>query len=239
MGFVYCFINFIIYSFIGYIVEVIYVSILEKKVLNRGFLCGPILPIYGIGATLMALLLKRYTHDIIALFVFGALIASVLEYYISYILEKAFHNRWWDYSKEKLNINGRICLNNAILFGIGSVIVVELLQPFFNNILSKINIIFLIVISVILLIILIADTIYSCLIAYNLRSRIIIVEKLKNDKLAMLPNIFENHLKEHVEKLKVYPSRLIKAFPNLSKKYQDEFDIMKKYKKNKKPKANK
>ncbi|MBQ4583821.1 MAG: putative ABC transporter permease [Bacilli bacterium] len=224
------FIYFIIYSFIGYIVEVMFMSILNKKIINRGFLCGPICPIYGMGAVGMLLFLKRYRHDYVALFIFGALIASVLEYVVSYTLEKVFHNKWWDYSNNKFNINGRVCLLNAFLFGLCSVGLIEFIHPFISKFVLIIPKNLLVIIFIILIVVLIADTIFSCIVAYNLRSRLIIVEELKNEKLSMLPNLFEDKLKQKVDNLKMYPNRLLKAFPDVLTNYKDEFDIMKKHK---------
>lgn len=233
MAFIELFIYFMIYSFVGYIVEVIFMSILNKKIINRGFLFGPLCPIYGMGAIGMIVLLKRYVHDYAALFIFGALIASVLEYIVSYVLEKVFHNKWWDYSQNKFNINGRVCLLNAFLFGLCSVGLVEFIHPFVSKFVLRIPKVWLIVIFIILLILLLADTIFSCIIAYNLRHRLIIVEELKNEKLSMLPNLFEDKLKQKVDKLKIYPNRLLKAFPDVLANYKDEFDIMKNWKKSK------
>ena len=110
------FLYFIIASFLGYTMEVVKCSINTKKLVNRGFLFGPICPIYGVGFVLITWLLSKYQNDIIILFLMGALITSAVEYYTSYVLELIFHNRWWDYSYRKDNINGRICLKNSILF---------------------------------------------------------------------------------------------------------------------------
>ena len=113
----YAFVVFVIYSILGYVCEMIFCAIVDKKVVNRGFLCGPILPIYGVGAVFMLLALSRYKSDPLVVFVFGAIICSALEYFTSFVLEKIFHNMWWDYYDYKFNINGRICLLNSILFG--------------------------------------------------------------------------------------------------------------------------
>lgn len=226
MIFIEWFVYFMIYSFIGYIAEVIFVSILNKKIVNRGFLCGPVCPIYGYGAISMILLLKRYTHDYVALFVFGSLIASVLEYIISYALEKIFHNRWWDYSDSKFNLNGRICLTNTVLFGLGSVALLEFIHPLISKYVLRLNKTVLLIVFISLAILLIADTIYSCIVAYNLRSRLIIVEELKNEKISKIPNLFQAKIKKRVGNLKLYPQRLVKAFPYISKRYKDEFDFM-------------
>ena len=126
------FVLFMLYSFIGYVAEIIAVSIIQKRVvLNRGFLIGPYLPIYGVGCMIMVLFLRRYENDLLALFIMSAFYCSVLEYFTSLIMEKIFKLRWWDYSNNKFNINGRICLKNAVLFGIGGIIVVKVLHPFF------------------------------------------------------------------------------------------------------------
>ena len=127
------FVLFMLYSFIGYVSEIIAVSITQKRVvLNRGFLIGPYLPIYGVGCMIMVLFLRRYENDLLALFIMSAFYCSVLEYFTSLIMEKIFKLRWWDYSNNKFNINGRICLKNAVLFGIGGIIVVKVLHPFFS-----------------------------------------------------------------------------------------------------------
>ena len=233
MAIVEWFIYFIIYSFIGYVSEVIFVSFLNKKVVNRGFLCGPLCPIYGLGAFAMVTLLRRYVHDIPALFIFGALIASTLEYLISFALEKIFHNRWWDYSEDKFNLNGRICLLNTVLFGIGSVLLLEFIHPTISRYVLRLEQTTLITIFIICLALLLLDTIYSCIIAYNYKSRLIIVEELKKEKINKLPQIFKANLNKRVKGLKLYPKRLTKAFPNLVKKYNEEFSLMEKDKKRK------
>ena len=226
MTFIELFIYFILYSFVGYIAEVIFVSFYFKKVVNRGFLCGPICPIYGLGAIGMIFFLRRYTHDIFALFVFGALIASILEYFIGFALEKLFHNKWWDYSENKFNLNGRICLLNTILFGIGSVLLLEFIHPFVSKYVLRLTNTTLIVLFIISATLLILDTIYSSIIAYNYRSRLIIVEELKKEKINKLPKMLRANIRKRVRNLKLFPKRLIMAFPKLSEKYQDEFEYM-------------
>ena len=104
------FLFFIIYSFLGWIIEVILCSIIEKKIVDRGFLIGPICPIYGCGAVIITLALSSYKDDWIVVFCMAVILAGALEYFTSYAMEKIFHARWWDYSNNKFNINGRICL---------------------------------------------------------------------------------------------------------------------------------
>ena len=116
------------YSFVGWIYESIVVSVQERRLVNRGFLMGPICPIYGVGAVGAALLLAPL-HNTVALFVAGAVLASVLEYVTSWVMERLFDARWWDYSQYRFNINGRVCLLGALIFGLFTVIVVKWVQP--------------------------------------------------------------------------------------------------------------
>ena len=227
-GLYYAFVLFIIYSFIGYVVEMIFCAVIDKKIVNRGFLCGPILPIYGLGAIFMLLLLLRYKSDPLVVFVFGAIICSALEYFTSFIFEKIFHNRWWDYSNYKYHLNGRICLLNTVLFGIGGIAIIYGTQPWIDKFITWIDPTILLVCTIICLIILVLDIIYSMVVAYNLRNRLIIVEELKSEKLSKIPEIFNSMLKKRVSSFKIYPSRLLSAFPKIKTDYFKEFKIMKK-----------
>ncbi len=226
---VYGFMFFIICSFIGYFMEVGWVFLGSKKLVNRGFLCGPVIPIYGFGAIIILFCLLRYYNDPIVVFVFGIIITSALEYFISFILEKIFHNRWWDYSHVRYNVNGRICLKNSVAFGILAIVIIYFVTPLFVIIFGWFSFKFWLILAIILFVIFLLDTIYSIIIAYNLRNRIIIVEELKNEKIALIPVLFEKKLKESIEGFKAFPSRLLKAFPDLEKQNHKSFEIMKSY----------
>ena len=130
------FILFMIYSFMGWCMEVLTVLIPKKKFVNRGFLIGPYCPIYGYGCLLIIILLKNNLDDPLALFLKAIVICSLLEYFTSFFMEKLFNARWWDYSNKKFNINGRICLETMLPFGILACLVMYVLNPFFE---SKIN----------------------------------------------------------------------------------------------------
>lgn len=214
----------------------IYVACLNRKIINRGFLCGPYLPIYGLGAIFVLYALLRYESDPIVVFVFGVIICSALEYFTSFLLEKIFHNMWWDYYERKYNLNGRICLFNSVLFGLGALLVIYVAQPIIDKLLSQLSPTFLNIFALVCLIIFVIDIIYSVIVAYNLRNRLIIVEELKNEKLSKIPQMFEKLLKERVAKFKIYPTRLLKAFPKLIKDNLNEFTLMKTLKNTKKSK---
>ena len=122
---------FTIFAVMGYLVELLNTLPRKKKVSNRGFLFGPYLPIYGFGAIIMILLSQDIPKDnLLVVFLVAMAIGVILEYTTSYILEKIFHMRWWDYSKtHRINLNGRICLRNSLLFGIGGCIFIAFLVP--------------------------------------------------------------------------------------------------------------
>jgi hypothetical protein len=105
------FLIFIIFSVVGWISEVLYVGIFfEHKFVNRGFLHGPLCPIYGFGGLSILLLPQSLYSTWVMLFFAGMLFGTIVEYISSWILEKLFHTRWWDYSHYKFNIRGRVCL---------------------------------------------------------------------------------------------------------------------------------
>lgn len=135
------FFYFIIYSFLGYLCEVFYVSISTKKLTNRGYLYGPVCPIYGYGAIIILLCLNPiYNLGMWYLvFILGVILTTILEYLTSYVMEMIFHMRWWDYSDKKFNINGRVCLKNSILFGILVMLVFYVIQPGLDYILDQIH----------------------------------------------------------------------------------------------------
>ncbi|MBW3091674.1 putative ABC transporter permease [Bifidobacterium sp. 82T10] len=124
----YVFLWFLFYSFCGWVYESILVSVQERRPVNRGFLNGPLCPIYGTGAVMAVELLGAIRNPAV-LFVVSALGACVLEYATSWGMERLFHARWWDYSHFRFNLNGRICLLGAIVFGIGGVAIVDGVQP--------------------------------------------------------------------------------------------------------------
>lgn len=202
---------FFIYGFLGWILEVIYTRVTEKKWINRGFLIGPICPIYGCGCLLIIFILSRYDNDLFVSFLSSLFICSILEYFTSYLLEKIFNARWWDYSQFKFNINGRICLETMLPFGVLATLVVCFVNPLLLNLLNKIPFIVRTIIPLILLIIFLVDVIVS----FN------VVSKIKLN----INNIASDNTEEIKKKIKgifssksyLY-SRILRAFPDLFSK---------------------
>ncbi len=222
------FMKFILFSMIGYIVEMVECALDEGKFQNRGFFCGPILPIFGIGSLLLIWLLKPLSDFWWLVFFLGIFITTTLEYFGGYLIEKVFHNKWWDYSDEKFNLHGRICLKNSILFGIGSVIILYFLDPIISRFLIQVKDSYLIGCSIVIGLLFFLDATYSCIVAYNLRNHIIVVEDLKNQKLAKIPGMFEKMLTKRLKKMRRLPRRLFHAFPALVRIYPKELELIRK-----------
>ena len=124
------FLIFIMFSMVGWISEVLYVGIFhEHKFVNRGFLYGPLCPVYGFGGIVILLLPAKLYSTWIPLFFASMILCTIVEYFVSWFMEKMFHTRWWDYSHYKFNINGRICLLNSVLFGFLGLGVIRFVYP--------------------------------------------------------------------------------------------------------------
>lgn len=119
---------FIVYSFLGWIYESLYYSFQLKKIVNAGFLRGCICPIYGLACVGNIFLLSNIKSDLI-IFIVSMTIISSIEYVVSFVLEKAFGKRWWDYSKWPMNLNGRISLLTSLAFGTLSLVQLRIIHP--------------------------------------------------------------------------------------------------------------
>ena len=199
---------FIIYSVIGWFMEVVIVSSKKRKVTARGFLIGPWCPIYGFGALFITVLLRKYYEDPIALFVMSFLIGTILEYVTSYLMEKMFHARWWDYSDHRFQINGRVSLTTSLGFGLLGLILVYVFNPFFLRIIKNIPPLIFNVIIVIVLLFFITDVIVSFRIISN----------IKKESFANLKDVTEKATMEIQKALKdksIFNRRLLNSFPHL------------------------
>ena len=130
---------FFIYSFIGWCLETIYAFLVLGHFVNRGFLIGPICPIYGFGAVLLILLLKNCKGKPISEFIIAAFAFTVFEYMVSYALEAIFGLRWWDYSEDFMNLQGRVSLAYSFIWGAMGIILIEIIHPYVSKKLQKIE----------------------------------------------------------------------------------------------------
>ena len=154
----YYIIEFFFYSITGWCIESLYCSIGERRLINRGFLTGPLCPIYGTGALVMTVLLfNPFRGRPFYVFLLGMLLCDGVEYLTSFLMETLFHARWWDYTYEFLNVNGRICLKHTIFWGIGAVGFVEVIHPHVDKLLRSLPQNVLLYIAIALLAILVLD----------------------------------------------------------------------------------
>ena len=131
------FFYFIIYSFLGWCVEVLYAYKNQRKFVNRGFLHGPICPIYGLCISSMVIVLANINVTLPFLLIVATIVISIIEYLTGYILEKLFKTKYWDYTDDPFNIHGRICLHFSIMWGITSVGVVKIIHPLIKHIVTS------------------------------------------------------------------------------------------------------
>lgn len=147
----------IIYSIAGWIYESILCSITERRLINRGFLNGPYCPIYGSGAVLVVIFLGKVSNPLL-IFMIGVLLTCSLEYLTSFLMEKVFHARWWDYSDRKFNINGRVCLIGAVIFGAFSVLLIEYIHPYVVQFTNQIPLLTFHIVTALLFLIFMTDS---------------------------------------------------------------------------------
>ena len=195
---------FLIYSVLGWIMESIIRSVLEKKIINTGFLKGPVCPIYGIGAIIMLLFLERFQDNIIALFFIAVVVLTAWEYFVGVLLEKLFHTKYWDYSHQKFNFQGRICLTNSIFWGVLGVVFVKVIHPIVENLISKVDTNLLYYIIGILFLVMIVDFISTVIKVKNIKLTLERADKINKEIKEKLKEIrkINKELKEQKDETK-------------------------------------
>ena len=133
------FLWFVIYSFIGWAYESALFTIHDKRFVNRGFLNGPLCPVYGFGALLLLLILDHRTDSLVILFFAAVALTTTLEYITAIILENVFHAKWWDYSMFPMNFKGRISPLSSAVFGVLSVVGIKYIQPFMKSLTDQLS----------------------------------------------------------------------------------------------------
>lgn len=214
---------FLIYSFIGWLLETVYKSILQRKFVNSGFVNGPFCPIYGFGAVILYLFLDGFKSNFIFVFMIGTIVFSIWEYIVGLFLEKTFNTKYWDYSNEKFNFQGRLCLFMSLTWGALGVLFTYVLHPFISSFLLKIPINVLNPVMALILIYLIVDFIVSAIKVKNIDIRVSKLKEIQNIlnaksdeikalkiklsdfndiKLFATKNVQLNSLKQTIEELK-------------------------------------
>lgn len=181
---------FFFYSAIGWLIESIYCSIGEKRFINRGFLTGPMCPIYGTGALVMTICLYNPFHDKpLLVFLLGMIICDAVEYITSFLMETLFHARWWDYTYEFANIKGRICLKHTLYWGIASIVFVYLVHPFVDSVLTGINPVYLKYILIVILCFFVVDVIHAFRKALDVRNLLLKLNSMIDTAVSALNTV--------------------------------------------------
>ncbi len=167
---------FFVYAFMGWCWEVGLRLVQHHVFVNRGFVTGPVLPIYGFGA-LISVVLLHPIHNVLIQFVVGALAAATMEYVTSWAMEKLFHARWWDYTGKPFNLNGRIYLLGVVVFGIMMVVIDRLVQPLLQDATDAIPPLTLEIVSLVLLLTFLVDLITSVIHMKNFNKRLAAVQE--------------------------------------------------------------
>ncbi len=209
MGLTKLFLLFIIYAFLGWVVEMFYNYYEHKKFVNRGFLIGPYCPIYGVGGLTVTFFLTKYQDSIFITFGMSIILFALLEYFTSYLMEKLFKARWWDYSDKKFNINGRICLETLIPFGILGCVAIYVINPLIFSLFSLTNVQVLKVISILIFIVFLIDFSISLKIINSFKDTA--VKFLKKDNTEEITK----KVKEILISKSIWTKRLIESFPKV------------------------
>lgn len=235
------FLVFTVYSFLGWLCESIFCSIPEGKFINRGFLNGPFCPVYGVGAILVVSVLAPFQHNVFALYIAGVLVTSLVEYITGFALEKIFRTKYWDYSNHKFNLQGRVCLENSLLFGVMCVVGILFIHPTVILLIGMMSVPAVRFISCILMLYFVTDTVLTVHTMLQLNGKLSelqqILDEIKQRAAAAKTETIENiqaalgslldedtrnylktlyEKKEKIEKdSKLLQRRFISAFPNM------------------------
>lgn len=219
------FMYFFIYSVLGWCVETLYCRMLDGKWTNRGFLFGPYCPIYGFGSLLIIAFLDNFIASPVKVFFLGMIFTSTLEYISSFILEKMFNAKWWDYSKRRFNINGRICLLNSLEFAVLGMLLTYVVHPLVSGLILSLPIELLQLISLALITIMGIDTGSTLATLLNLKERLTTLKESADNIINKHPlqeKISESYVYKELSELRknivnrrnFQIERLLEAFPD-------------------------
>lgn len=234
------FLMFAVYSFLGWACESVFCSIPARRFVNRGFLNGPFCPIYGAGAMLIILLLAPLGNRLGLLFAAGVVLTSLLEYATGCLLEKLFHTKYWDYSDHRFNFQGRVCLENSLMFGVMSVAAVHFLDPVLSGLVEQIPLEVLPFVSGGAILYFLVDTALSAAQALKLNGKLAELQQVLDEirarahaagietlegLQAAVAGRFDEGTKERfrslfermnrLEKVRLFQRRIIRAFPTM------------------------
>lgn len=172
---------FFVYGFLGWCLEVAFAACKSGKFVNRGFLNGPICPIYGLGVISVVVLLRPVNDTLVLLYLGAVLLTSILEFATGWLLERIFHAKWWDYSKMPLNIGGYVCLLFSAIWGLACVGIVRFVHPLFSTVVEGLPSWLVVTADVLLLMLLFADLAATVTFVHKLSQRVRILNELAGE----------------------------------------------------------
>lgn len=199
---------YFIYSFIGWCAEVCIAAVHKRKFINRGFVAGPLCPIYGTGAVAFAVFLPDLKDNFFFLFLGGAILASFIEFITGVLLEKIFHKKWWNYSNIRFNFDGYICLRYSLLWGLFAVLLICFANPFLTSLFRMIPHLAGSIILWVLSALLLLDTVCTALALLGMQKKVKRFSAI-TDGMVQVSGILENAITKRIQK------RMQKAFPAL------------------------
>lgn len=242
---------FLIYAFIGWCTEVAYAALNTGKFVNRGFLNGPVCPIYGCGVLLVVSVLTPLKDNLLILFLGSMILTTLIELVTGFLMEKIFHNQWWDYSNQPFNFHGYICLRFSIMWGLACTGIMDIVHPIIYKVIKIVPHLVGWILMAIFLVAFFSDlgVTVAGILKFNKRLRLMneIAEKLHEISDEIGENIYENvsetmekgeehkaelqkKYKELVEKKNPIHNRLMKAFPGMkSRIHQESLNQIRKY----------
>lgn len=254
MGLYQVLLSFFVYAFLGWCTEVAFAAVKTGKFVNRGFLNGPLCPIYGVGVVLVVLLLAPVHQSLALLYVASTVLVTVLEGLTGFFMDKIFHHKWWDYTDQPLNIGGYVCLPFSLVWGVCCVLIVRVIHPVVERGISALPVPLGIVFIVILEIALFADLGVTASTILKLNRQLDAMEKIAaelrefSDKVGA--NIYENvtdvmefhekaqetleevteegrrRMEEHVQKLRERYEELARSSTRRSARFLKAFPTM-------------
>lgn len=216
---------FFIYAFLGWCTEVCFAAVTTGKFVNRGFLNGPLCPMYGVGVVMIVFCLTPIKDNPLPLFAGAVVLTTVLEGLTGFLLEKLFHQRWWDYSDTPFNLGGYVCLKFSLMWGLACLLIMDVLHPFITMLVQHIHLWVSAVVLPLLGVLMICDLVFTVLSVRNLNLHLEqlarinarirdtsdgIGEKMSDAALALV-----NHQRDLIQHLRGGEKRLLRAFPGM------------------------
>lgn len=172
---------FFAYAFLGWCVEVIFAALKTGRFVNRGFLAGPVCPVYGFGMVVVILLLSGLSDTLFTLFAGSFLLTSFIEFLTGFLLERVFNDKWWDYSDEHFNIRGYVCLKFSILWGLACTFIMKIVHPMLRDLAMRIPEKLLAAMVALFTAIILADLAFTLSVILKIKRRIRLVDQLSSE----------------------------------------------------------